>query len=94
MSKKVYKINKAKVKIFNLTNPWIYVEVPEKITERLKGLGNRGLIPVDVTVGKTKWRTSVLPLGRGYQFIPLKAQVRKAEDIRVNDVINLSFTLH
>lgn len=81
------------VKIFPIQNPWVYVGVPKKYTEMLMDFADRGLVPVTVTLGKSTWNTSLMPMGDGTHFIPLNAKVRKSERIEVGDHINLSFTL-
>jgi len=41
-----------------------------------------GSLPVMVTVGKTKWKTSIFPDKKaGTYLLPLKAEVRKKEGI-------------
>ena len=92
MEKEIFK-GKSSVKIFPVKNPWIYVDIPEKYTEMLKNYADRGLVAVKVTLGKSTWDTSLMPMGNGTQFIPLSAKVRKAENIEVGDNINLTFIL-
>lgn len=81
------------VRIFLVENPWVYVDVPRKYTDETKHLADRGLVAVTVTLGKTKWNTSLMPKGDGTQFIPLSVKVRKAEKIEVGDPTKLSFSL-
>ena len=76
-----------------MDNPWFYVEVPKEHTLEVRNKIPRGLVPVTVTLGNSTWDTSLLPLGNGKQFIPLKAKIRKNENINVRDEIELSFTL-
>ncbi len=83
----------GKVKIFPLENPWIYVEVPKKYTAMTAHLADRGLVAITVTLGSSKWDTSLMPMGDGSHFIALNAKVRKKENISVADSIKLSFTL-
>ena len=81
------------VRIFLVENPWVYVDIPKKYTDETRHLADRGLVAVTVTLGKSKWHTSLMPKGDGTQFIPLSAKVRKAENVAVGDPIKLSFTL-
>ena len=83
----------SRVRIFLVENPWVYVDVPKKYTNETRHLAERGLVAVAVTLGKSKWNTSLMPKGDGTQFIPLSAKVRKAEKIEVGDKVKLSFTL-
>ena len=92
MEDEIFKV-KSSVKIFPVKNPWVYVDIPEKYTEMLKGYADRGLVAIRVTLGKSTWDTSLMPMGNGTQFIPLSVKVRKAEKIEVSDNIKLTFTL-
>ncbi len=83
----------GKVNIFPMENPWVFISIPKKYTAQLRKKATRGLVPVTVTLGNTTWDTSLLPMGNGTQFIPLKKEVRKSEKITVGDNITLSFTL-
>jgi hypothetical protein len=47
-----------------------------------------------VTIGKTKWKTSVFPDKRsGTYLLPLKAEVRKKEGIFSEDTVSLTIEL-
>ncbi len=84
---------KGEVKIFPLENPWIYVSMPLGYTEMFKGEADRGLVAVTVTIGKSTWNTSLMPMGDGTQFIPLNAKVRKNEGIEVGNQVEGYFEL-
>lgn len=50
-----------------------------------KGFGS---LPVQVTIGKTAWKTSIFPDSKnGTYLLPLKASVRKAEAIYAGDEV-------
>lgn len=49
------------------------------------------MIPITATIGKTSWETSLLPMGNGTYFIALKKQIRKKEDVQLQDTISISF---
>ena len=83
----------GKVKIFDVANPWIYVGVPKKYTQKFKWIADRGLVPISITLGKTKWNSSLLPKGDGTHFIALPAKVRKAERIKLGSQVKLSFKI-
>ncbi|OGG64201.1 hypothetical protein A3C18_00055 [Candidatus Kaiserbacteria bacterium RIFCSPHIGHO2_02_FULL_54_11b] len=76
---------------------WHFAYVDKKqsalIRERYKG-PRRGFggIRVAVTLGKTKWETSIFPHKlSGTYLLPLKASIRRAEGIGADDTI--TFTL-
>lgn len=70
---------------------WVYVPVPRKEFPDAKKT-RWGLIPIQARVGDTSWKTSLLPMGGGSYFIPLKAKVRKQENIYIGDDIELHFS--
>jgi hypothetical protein len=81
------------VELFPQKGGWFYVRVPKKYTEMTKDVADRGLVAIAATVGATTWKTSLLPMGDGTQFIALPAKVRKQEHIQVGDSIQMSFVL-
>ena len=53
-----------------------------------------GAMKVHVTIGETCWNTSIFPdKGSGGWLLPIKAAVRKAEELVVGDQIQVSVTL-
>jgi hypothetical protein len=81
------------VDIFPQPGGWVYVRVPHEYTEMTEHLAERGLVAVTVQVGTTTWKTSMLPMGDGTQFIALNAKVRKAENIEIGDTVSLTVRL-
>jgi hypothetical protein len=65
--------------------PWYFVTMPAKQSRDLKAISGLvtygwGVIPVRVQIGKTEWKTSLFPKDNRY-IVPIKASVRKAEDL-------------
>lgn len=83
----------ASVCLFPQDGGWHYVAVPQKYTDELKPLADRGLVAVTATVGGSTWDTSLLPMGDNSQFIPLPAKVRSKENIAIDTVIKVSFII-
>ena len=53
-----------------------------------------GSVSVEVTIGGTRWRTSLFPSKASGGFIlPLKAAVRKAEGFAVGDVVAVAIKI-
>lgn len=49
-----------------------------------------GSLPVMATIGKTTWKTSIFPdKKRGAYLLPIKAEVRKKEEIEKDDMVAL-----
>ena len=56
--------------------------------KRARGWGS---LPVTVTIGKTTWKTSIFPDSQaGAYLLPLKANVRKREQINDKDSVLVS----
>jgi len=71
--------------------PWYFVTVPAKPSGDLKDiLGfvtyGWGMIPVNARIGKTEWKTSLFPKDGRY-IVPIKASVRKAENLEEGDKV-------
>ena len=51
-----------------------------------------GVIPVEVRMGTTTWSTSLFLKDGGY-LVPLRAEARRTENVRLGDVVDLRLTL-
>jgi len=94
---KTYKI-KGKVWLYPAMEAWHFVYVGKKESEEIKAKYGKirrgfGSIPVLVTIGKTRWETSIFPEKNGPYLLPLKAEVRKREGIRDGDDISFSMKI-
>jgi hypothetical protein len=75
------------------TGTWHFVSLPptsaEEIRDRVDGSRpGFGAVAVEVSVGRTTWRTSVFPDGkRGTYVLPVKQGVRRAEGLGEGDVV-------
>lgn len=73
--------------------PWFFVTVPTKQSNELKSILRLvtygwGMIPVDVQIGKTIWKTSMFPKD-GHYIVPIKANVRTAENLEEGDQVTV-----
>ena len=73
--------------------PWYFVTVPEKESHDLSVISGLvtygwGVIPVHVRIGDTEWTTSLFPKDGGY-IVPIRANVRKAEDLEEGDQVTV-----
>jgi hypothetical protein len=73
--------------------PFFFVTVPPEEARALKTVANSvtygwGMIPVEVRIGKTIWQTSLWPKDGGY-IVPIKANVRKAEQLIEGQEVNV-----
>ena len=76
---------KSEVWVYPGMAGWRFISLPKKQSGQIKktfgGLtGGFGSLPVNVTVGKTTWKTSIFPDKKTKSYLlPLKAEVRKKE---------------
>jgi hypothetical protein len=77
---------------------WFFVSVPadqsDEIAARSEGLtGGFNSVPVQVTIGRTSWRTSIFPGGDGRYSLPLKKSVRVSESIERDSLVDVTLEL-
>ncbi len=73
--------------------PWYFITVPAEQSSDLKGISGFvtygwGVIPVRVRIGKTEFQTSLFPKDDRY-LVPIKASVRKAENLEEGDKVTV-----
>ncbi|EKD58236.1 MAG: hypothetical protein ACD_56C00167G0004 [uncultured bacterium] len=74
---------------------WHMIFLPKGLSRDLKKFfaemtGGFGSLPVEVTIGKTTWKTSIFPENKkGAFLLLLKAEVRKKENIKAGDMKHL-----
>jgi hypothetical protein len=76
---------------------WHFFSIDKTTSKQVKETKNKstasfGSVKVEVTLGNTTWQTSLFPHSKeGIYILPLKAKVRKIEDIQEGDEISLTF---
>lgn len=84
---------KAKVWLYSGMAAWHFVTIPVKTSKDIKKkfgyvAKGWGSLPVTVKLGRTQWRTSIFPDKKaGAYVLPLKADVRKKENVKAQAVI-------
>jgi len=78
--------------------PWFFVTVPEKESRDLKEISGLvtygwGVIPVHVRIGRTEYQTSLFPKDGRY-LVPIKASVRKAENLEEGNNVTVRLEVH
>jgi len=73
--------------------PWYFVTVPARQSRDIKAISGLvtygwGVIPVHVRIGKSEFTTSLFPKDGRY-LVPIKASVRKAEDLDAGDKVTV-----
>jgi len=77
--------------------PWYFVQMPEDESQAIKIISRQvtygwGVIPVNVHIGKTEFTTSLFPKDDRY-LVPIKAAVRKAEQIDQGDLVTITLEI-
>jgi hypothetical protein len=77
--------------------PWHFVRVPEQESAELEAASAMvtygwGMIPVEATIGATRWPTSLWPKD-GLYLVPVKAGVRKAERLELGDTVTVRLSV-
>lgn len=77
--------------------PHHFVTVPEPESAQLREVAAAvtygwGMVPVAARIGGTRWTTSLFPRDGGY-VVPVKAQVRRAEELDAGDRVTVRLTV-
>ena len=77
--------------------PYYFIRVPDDQSAEIKAVANRvtygwGVIPARVTIGETEFTTSLFPRQGGY-LVPVRDQVRKAENLDLDDEVTLRLAI-
>ena len=78
---------------------WRFVTVPEGVSDEVDEVvgdstGGFGSVRVEVTVGRTVWRTSLFPSAEeGAYVLPVKKAVRVAEGLADDDLAEVTIRL-
>jgi hypothetical protein len=83
----------GKIIIWRGPAPYYFVAVPAEQSHDLKGISGLvtygwGVIPVKARIGTTTWTTSLFPKDGRY-LVPIKAKVRKAEQLAEGDSVTI-----
>lgn len=78
---------------------WTFVTLPDDVSEEIRGMTDGrhrgfGSLRVRVAVGGSTWTTSIFPdSGRNAYVLPVKRDVREAEDLDAGDVASVTVEL-
>ncbi|NQV89679.1 MAG: DUF1905 domain-containing protein [Parcubacteria group bacterium] len=73
---------------------WHFVTLSNAVATKLEKEFKRprrgwGSIPIQVTIGKSVWKTSIFPNKKsGGLILPIKSKVRKAEGVSAGDTVS------
>lgn len=86
---------RAKIWLYAGPAPWHFITLPTEIAAEIRELFEEvkrgwGSLPVEVTMGKTTWKTSIFPDKKSKSYLlPVKAEMRKKEKVGAGDEVNL-----
>lgn len=95
MKRKYYKVE-ATIWQYPGMEAWHFVTIPKPIAKQIREDDTKprkgwGSIKIVATLGKTTWKTSIFPnKHKGGSILPIKAEVRKKEDVGQGDKITFS----
>ncbi len=78
---------------------WTFVSLPTDLADEVLDLAGPhvrgfGSVRVEVTVGRTTWRTSLFPDSTSATYVlPVKKAVRAAEGLAVGDTVHVGLRL-
>jgi hypothetical protein len=81
------------------TSAWFFAVIDGQVSAEIRyamlGLTRGfGSVPVNARIGTTCWKTSLFPSKeQGGYLLPLKASVRKAEEIEEGDVVSVALMI-
>lgn len=89
---------RGKIWLWNGEAAWHFFTVSKKISKDIKSLSAHhrrgfGSVKVEALIGKTKWKTSIFPTKEGEYLLPIKASVRKSENLIANKNTEVIITL-
>lgn len=77
---------------------WHFITVPSEISQEIRFFSGRtngfGSIRVSARIGDSRWATSIFPdKASGCFFLPVKAEVRRAEAITTGDRVGVELSI-
>jgi uncharacterized protein DUF1905 len=89
---------KTKLWVYTGKGAWHFVTLPKEAADEIRFHNPlaRGFMPIacNATIGRTSWKTSVFPDSKsGSYVLAVKAEVRKAEKIKVGDAVPVTIVM-
>ena len=78
---------------------WHFVTLPVELADELRAQTAEtarpfGSLPVQVTIGRTSWATSLFPdTSAASYLLPIKADIRRREQLTAGDAVRVSLEL-
>ena len=72
------------------TAPWTFLFIPfNKVPD--VDPGGWGAVPLEVTLKKSTWRTSMFPYYKEGYFLPIKKPILKKENLKLGDKVTVKY---
>lgn len=77
--------------------PFYFISVPTELCDGLRAAAKLvsygwGMVPAQVRLGSTEWKTAIFPKDGGY-IVPIKSAVRAREGVEEGAVVKLGLTI-
>ena len=77
--------------------PHYFVSVPAELCDAMRAAARLvsygwGMVPAQVQLGSTTWRTAIFPKDGGY-IVPIKAAVRQRENVSEGDLVRIGLLI-
>ncbi len=78
-------------------SPFHFVTAPRSATAAIRALAplvsyGWGMIPVEVTIGSTTWRTAMFPKDGAY-VVPIRDAIRRVERLAAGDTVSMELSI-
>jgi Domain of unknown function (DUF1905) len=88
----------AKLWLYAGKGAWFFVTLPDDVAGQIRFFSGRrqgfGSVRVVARIGTSTWKTSVFPDSKsGSYLLPVKAEIRKAQNIGNGDNVSVSLAL-
>lgn len=90
----------SKIWLWHGENPWHFISVEKNVAEKIKKTQENklrrgwGAVKVKIKINKTSWDTSIFPDKRTNTYLlPLKASIRKKENLFAGDKVKVNLEL-
>ncbi len=73
---------------------WHFITLDKKVWREIRSKHPKGMIPIEARIGKSIWKTSLLPHIKSESYlIAIKASVRKEEGIFEGELLKIEFRI-
>ncbi len=97
LRRKIFKVTGKVIRYTVAPASWYFIPIDTEMSAAIRMVRTKTVgfqfIPIEATVGRTTWRTTLFPTKAGQYLLALKAKVRQAESIREGVVLTVRLVL-